>query len=216
MLAEMTQTFDKSDVSYFLPLMEQVEQRLGFRPRFAALDAAFDAFYVYEHFHADDHDGFAAVPFAEKGNKAHRAFDDHGLPLCEVGLAMPVKKSYNDNTKALIPHRRAIHACPLLYPQPNGITCPVQHKQWPKGGCTVNSPTSIGSRLRYQLDRDSDAYKQVYKQRTATERINSQATALGIERPKLRNQQAIANYNTLIYILINLRAIQRIQAQLSK
>ena len=36
-------------------------------------------------------------------------------------------------------------------------------------------PTSVGARLRYQLDRDSQAYKDVYKQRTATERINSQA-----------------------------------------
>ena len=34
--------------------------------------------------------------------------------------------------------------------------------------------------------------------------------ALGIERPKLRNQQAIANQNTLIYILINLRSMHRL------
>lgn len=47
-------------------------------------------------------------------------------------------------------------------------------------------------------------------QRTAVERIFSQAVALGIERPKLRNQQAIANFNTLTYVLINLRAMQRI------
>ena len=37
--------------------------------------------------------------------------------------------------------------------------------------------------------------------------------ALGIERPKLRNQLAIANQNTLIYILINLRAMQRLAKQ---
>ena len=35
--------------------------------------------------------------------------------------------------------------------------------------------------------------------------------ALGIERPHLRNQQAITNRNTLIYILINLRALHRIR-----
>ena len=49
--------------------------------------------------------------------------------------------------------------------------------------------------------------------RTATERINSQATDLGIERPKLRNGAAVANLNTLIYALINLRALQRVQAK---
>ena len=72
-------------------------------------------------------------------------------------------------------------------------------------------PTSIGARLRYTLDRDSQLYKDIYKQRTATERINSQAKALGIERPHIRNGKAIANLNTLIYILINLRLLQRIR-----
>ena len=73
-------------------------------------------------------------------------------------------------------------------------------------------PTCAGARLRYQLDRKSAEYKTVYKQRTADERINSQALALGIERPHLRRQSAIANQNTLIYVLINLRALQRICA----
>jgi len=72
-------------------------------------------------------------------------------------------------------------------------------------------PTSIGARLRYTLDRDSQAYKDIYKQRTATERINSQAVDLGIERPKLRNAASIANHNTLTYVLINLHALQRVR-----
>ncbi len=70
---------------------------------------------------------------------------------------------------------------------------------------------SMVARLRHQLDRHSEAYLQLYNQRTATERINAQAKALGIERPKLRNHLAIANRNTLIYILINLRALHRIR-----
>ena len=54
-------------------------------------------------------------------------------------------------------------------------------------------------------------YKAIYKQRTADETINSQALALGIERPHLRRPSAIVNQNTLIYVLINLRALQRIR-----
>ena len=70
---------------------------------------------------------------------------------------------------------------------------------------------SIGKSLRQQIDRDS----RFYNQRSATERINSQAKALGIERPKLRNGAAIANLNTLIYVLINLRALTRIQTKIA-
>ena len=77
-------------------------------------------------------------------------------------------------------------------------------------------PTSIGARLRYTLDRDSQAYKDIYKQRTAVERINSQAVDLGIERPHICNGKAIANINTLIYTLINLRLLGRIRHRLQK
>ncbi len=71
-------------------------------------------------------------------------------------------------------------------------------------------PAVVGARIRHELDRESETYKAVYRQRTAVERIFSQAVALGIERPKLRNQLAIANQNTLTYILINLRGMKRL------
>lgn len=132
------------------------------------------------------------------------------LGLCEAGLPMPLKTTFTDRTRSIIPHQRGIYVCPLLSPSPDGKICPKKHKNWPKG-CTTDMPISIGARLRYTLDRDSQIYKDIYKQRTATERINSQAKALGIERPLLRNGKAIANLNTLIYLLINLRFLQRIR-----
>ena len=194
--------------------MHKTEERLGFKPRFGALDAAFDAFYVYAYFSQEQRDieGFAAVPFSEKGGKkvTDRSFSPDGLPICKAGLPMPLKFAFTDHTSALIEHERGRYVCPLLNPTKTAPACPVQHKLWRKGGCTAQMPTSVGARLRYTLDRDSDLYKQVYNQRTAVERINSQAVALGIERPHLRNVNAIANLNTLIYTLINLRFLQRL------
>jgi hypothetical protein len=195
--------------------MTATEQRLGFRPPYAAFDAAFDAFYVYEYFDQpltqapDAAHGFAAVPFSERGGHKLR-FDGEGQPLCQAGLAMPLRYTFRNKTTR-VEHERARYVCPLRWPEPAADACPVQHKQWAKGGCTTTIPTSRGARLRYQLDRESQAYKDIYKQRTATERINSQAVELGIERPRLRNGQAVAHLNTLIYILINLRALQRIR-----
>jgi hypothetical protein len=216
-IAELTQTFDQADVTYFFPLMAVVEQRLGFRPRFATFDAAFDAWYVYAYFHReDDPAAFAAVPFSEKGGyKAKgRWFTPEGLPLCAAGLPMPLQYIYTDRTTCIVEHERGKYVCPLRFPQPTNDACPVNHKNWKKRGCTVMMSTSIGARLRYTLDRDSQHYKDIYKQRTATERINSQAKALGIERPHIRNGKAIANLNTLIYVLINLRLLQRIRNRL--
>lgn len=69
-----------------------------------------------------------------------------------------------------------------------------------------------GSRIRHELDRERETFKTRFKQRTMVERINSQAEALGILRPKLRRGRAIANMNTLRYVLINLRALARLRA----
>lgn len=213
-IAELTQTFDHSDVSYFFPLIQQTEQRLGFKPRFGTFDAAFDAFYVYEYFHRDDDlDAFAVVPFSEKGGykAGQRKFSVDGLPLCAAGLPMSLQFTYTDRTIAIIEHQRGKYICPLLSSKQK---CPIKHKRWRHGGCTAMMPLSIGARLRYSLDRTSEQYKSLYRERTAVERINSQAYALGIERPMLRNGHAISNINTLIYILINLRCLQRVRLRL--
>lgn len=209
-LAELTQPFDQSDVSFFHELMTLVEKRLGFVPPNGALDAAYDAHYVYDYFHQAG--GLAAVPRVERGRDKKRRFSPDGLPLCAAGLPMPLKQTFMNRT-SLVPHERGRYVCPLLYPDPTGEQCPVDHAKWPKGGCQTTLATSEGARLRHQIDRESAAYKQIYKQRTAVERIFSQAVAFGIERPKLRNQQSITNQNSLIYILINLRALARLKAE---
>jgi hypothetical protein len=207
-LSELTQTFDQADVSYFHPLMQAVEQRLGHKPRFGAFDAAFDAFYTYEYFAQAG--GFAAVPFVERGKPGKRRFNSDGAPFCEADLPMFLRYSFQSK-KHLIPHRANRYACPLRFPKPTGQACPIAHKNWAKQGCTSTLAASDGARLRHQIDRDSPEYKNVYRQRTATERINSQAVDFGIERPKLRNGRSIAHNNSLIYILINLHALQRIR-----
>jgi hypothetical protein len=207
-LAESTQPFNCSDVSYFFPLLAQVEDRLGRRPRFGSLDSAYDAHYVYEYFHTAG--GFAAVPLAERGGYPPRRFDEEGLPLCAAGLPMPVRYTFWCKT-SLFPHQQARHACPLLFPAPTGQPCPVHDPHFAKEGCVTTLATSIGARLRAQLDRDSTEFKRVYNQRSAVERVNSLAVEMGIERPKLRNQCSIANQNTLIYVLLNLRALQRVR-----
>ena len=211
-LAEFTQPFNCSDISYFEPLMTATSKRLGFKPFYGAFDAAFDAFYIYEYFHRPDHDwqdGFAAVPFTAR-NKRHKTFDDEGHPYCEGNRVMTLKYTFISRTTA-VEHERAHYICPLA--GEDGATCPIQHARWAKGGCTHRIPTSVGARLRHQIDRDTDLYSDIYDQRSATERINSLAKEVGIERPRLRNRQSITNQNTLIYVLLNLRALRRIQAR---
>jgi hypothetical protein len=206
-LAEFTQPFNEHDVTYFHPLMADTQRRLGRRPRFGALDAAFDASYVYEYF--DEAGGFAAVPLVNKGGYPPRSFDEAGNPTCAAGLGMSLKRTFMNRT-SYVEHERGVWTCPLI-----GVAdaCPIAHPKWAKGGCQTTMGTAVGARVRYQIDREGEAYKALYRTRTATERINSQAFELGIERPKLRSQAAIANQNTLLYVLIDLRALGRVRAR---
>ena len=214
-LAELTQPFDQGDLTYFHPLMHMTTQRLGHTPRFGTFDAAFDAWYVYAYFSPENGvpDGMAAVPFSHKGgfSPTDRRFSPEGLPLCAAGLPMPLQQTFTDRTSCLVEHQRGLYSCPLTMGTVRRRVCPVHHERWSHGGCTAMMPTSLGARLRVQIDREGEPYKSLYRQRTAVERINSQAVALGIECPHLRSGAAIANQNTLIYLLINLRFLQRLR-----
>jgi hypothetical protein len=79
------------------------------------------------------------------------------------------------------------------------------------------SPSGVGlpqqgHSERIGAHRDGPLYHVVYNQRTACERINSQAQALGIERPKVRNIRSVRNLNTLIYLVMNARALAKAQS----
>ncbi len=209
-LAERTRPFNESDPSSFHPLMAQVEQRLGRRPRFGTWDAAYDAHYVYDYF--DQAGGFAAVPFNPGGpQRAKRTFAPDGRPQCAAGLAMHRQFTYQHRA-CLVPHERAKYQCPLLHPAVTGAACPCGDAHFAKGGCTTTIANTKGARIRHELDRAHDDYQRRYAMRTMVERINSQAEALNILHPKLRRGQAIVNANTLRYVLINLRARHRVRA----
>jgi hypothetical protein len=208
-LAERTRPFNESDPSYFVPLMDQVEARLGRRPRFGTWDAAYDAHYVYDYFHQAG--GFAAVPKTENPRQGARTFADDGTPVCAAGLAMTLAFTYAYRS-GLVPHQKERFRCPLLHPEPNGQSCPIDDPHFAKEGCRTDIAQGAGSRIRWQLDRDGADYKRLYALRTMVERVNSQAEALDIIHPKLRRGRAIVNHNTLTYVLINLRALQRIRA----
>ena len=100
--------------------------------------------------------------------------------------------------------------CPLLHPTPSGAIC--SHLQFAKGGCTRVINLAAGGQMRITLERTSPTFQELYDQRTSAERINSQAQALGIERPKVRRLRSVRHLNTLTYLVINMRALQRARA----
>ncbi len=200
-LAEYTQPFNEADVTYFEPLYQRAALALGCFPTNSTADAAFDAWYVYQK--SALHGGIAAIP---KNQHGHPTFprDPDGVPRCPKALRMVPTFTFT--------HTRGYQAlryrCPLLLPQKTGETC--DHTQFLKGcGCVKDVNHELGGQMRVTLDRTSPLYQGIYRQRTACERINSQAKELGIERPKVRNRRSVERLNTLTYLIINVRALTR-------
>lgn len=204
-LAEHTLPFNEADLTYYRPLYAQMKQNLDFEPRNFTADAAFDAWYAYQP--AAQQGGIAAIPLNLRTHAAPQ-LGPNGQHLCVRGLEMTSSFTYYDKYAK---HAKTVWRCPLLYPQRTKQQC--DHPKFHNSkGCRRKSNAELGGRLRVSLDRHSLAYHNIYKQRTSTERINSQAKALGIERPKLRNIASIRNLNTLIYTVINVRALNRAKA----
>jgi hypothetical protein len=202
-LAEYTQPFNETDPTYFEPLYEQVVDYLGFRPSYFPADAAFDAWPMYQPF--AEIGGLAAIPLNLRGHPQPH-LGAGGFHLCPASLEMAPSYQYHHPSG----YQAQLLRCPLLFPQPSGRTC--DHQQFAKGlGCVKHINIEAGGWMRVRLDRQSDLYQQLYNQRTAAERINSQAKALGIETPKVRNIHSVINLNTLTYLVINARALQRVR-----
>ena len=203
-LAEHTQPFNEADVSYYLPLYIQTVSMLGSFPTNITADAAFDAWYVYQT--VAHRGGLAAIPLNQHGHPTYTR-DANGVPFCQKNLPMVPTKQFNHTNG----YRAQRYQCPLLFPEKTGQSC--DHEQFAKGkGCVKDSNIEKGGLLRITIDRDNPIYKGIYSQRTAAERINSRAKALDIERPKVRNGLSVRNLNTLIYIVINTKALMRIRS----
>jgi hypothetical protein len=200
-LAEYTLPFNEADVTYYRPLFRRAVVAANQFPTYVAADAAYDFWYVYET--VAHGRGLAAIPLNNHGHEEVPR-DPDGTPRCSKGLRMTPTFQFQHTNG----FRAQRFRCPLLFPQATGETC--DHEQFTKAkGCVKDPNWEKGGLMRALLDRSSPLYKVIYNQRTACERINSQAQALGIERPKVRNIHSVRNLNTLIYLVINVRALAK-------
>jgi hypothetical protein len=105
-------------------------------------------------------------------------------------------------------YRAQRYRCPLLHPEPTGQVC--NHEQFAKGkGCVKDINCELGRQMRITLDRTTPLYKAIYRQCTSAERINSQALALGIEPPKVRNGHSFDSENSADPLWESISFLQR-------
>jgi hypothetical protein len=114
--ADLTQTFNENDITYFVPLYIQTVATLGFFPTHITADAAFDAWYTYQT--CVFRGGIAAIALNQHGHpECQRAPD--GVPLCPKGLRMYPTYQFSHTYG----YRAQRFRCPLLFPQATAETC---------------------------------------------------------------------------------------------
>ncbi|HET9922453.1 MAG TPA: hypothetical protein VFQ30_21675 [Ktedonobacteraceae bacterium] len=200
-LAEYTFPFNEADVTYYRPLFQRAVFACQQYPTHVTADAAFDFWYVYQT--VAHGKGIAAIALNSHGHP-HVPRSPDGTPFCSRGLLMHPTFAFAHTNG----YRAQRFRCPLLFPEKSGQGC--EHEQFQKGkGCVKDVNIEKGGLMRAMLNREGALYKGIYKQRTAAERINSQAKELGIERPRVRNIRSVRNLNTLTHLFINVRALQK-------
>jgi hypothetical protein len=182
-IADLTQPFNQTDVTYGLPLQTLAERNFGAPFLHFTADAAFDSSDLYE---GRPPGGIAAIPLNLRGQGKTR-LSAQGVPLCDC----------NDQPMRWVRRTKKLHQ------QVNFFVCGACHHK-------RQMLDREGNRLRLLLDRKSALYQQVYRHRTAAERVNSQATALGIECPQQRGLASVSVRNRLTYLVLNLLQLHRL------
>lgn len=195
-LALHTQPFNRQAITHFRPLSAAVTAVRGAPPINLAADAAFDAWCVYAA--CLETGGIAAIAPHRRGPVPPRSPEGH--PLCARGFARRPTTTGRHEDGYRIPR----YGCPL-----RGTATPCDDPRFARGGGTKRRNIEPGGLMRATIDRTGSAYRAVSRQRTAVERIYSQAQALGLERPNVRTLAAVSRLARLTAVTINLRLIAR-------
>ncbi len=192
---DLTTTADVCDSTVALDILADVNSFLSVEECTFLADKGYDVKAIYntvkEVYHGDCY-----IPINKRSTK-----DPKKLPcgnvICDAGLAMHRDGKFTEKNRT-----RQKFCCPLKRSK-NG-ECPCNHKNWNNGkknrGCTKY--ITIPDDYRLSIDRGSIAFKSVYALRTECERYNSRFKSTGQERMWVRNQNSVANLNTIAHIAL--------------
>lgn len=120
-----------------------------------------------------------------------------GVPVCSAGQCM-VPNGYDKSRGCLM------WRCP--YGKDHAAKCP-QDCSPSKYGRVIKTRPEWDIRLYTDVPRDTDSYKEIYNQRTATERINNRIlNDYGLHRLKIHTKEHYSFMTTMIGICLHLDA----------
>ncbi len=168
-------------------------------------DSGYDAGYIYELVR-DQLKGKAYIPMQKRAQKPPHKLGPNNAPLCEAEIEMIYTSSWTDGNR-----KKTKFRCPIKtnanMAERCDHQCPVNHIRFNEGaqyGCTKYLQTS--DHPRYQLHRNTDKFKKIYRQRTTVERYFSRLGDREVEQTTHYKLKVVKNQMTIAHLSMSLVA----------
>lgn len=191
----------RHDSVIFLVAFHELEKHMPDIPvKNMCLDSAMDKYPIYKLLKARK-----ISAFIDLNNKCGRPktipdtirIDKNGTPLCNAGLPM-LPNGYDKNSRYLM------WRCPFGKEHTSKCECPCSPAKY---GRVIKTRPDWDIRLYTDVPRGTEAYKKIYDQRTATERINNRIlNDYGLHRMMVHRKEHYSFLTTMIGICIHLDA----------
>jgi len=204
-LWERTEPADRKDSAMAIPLFQELMAAMPLPIETVCADCSYDseAFlrFIVETLHAQP------VVAAHPRHQFNPEFRVHGPTVsCPANLDMFRRGK-------MTPRRTGItyqqYSCPIYYDrsvQQRFLLCPVAHpKFFAQKGC--NYLLRLTPTIRSQIPYGSEAFRELYRQRTAVERVFSRLLSIAMQDLPTRGLASVRNLCTIAHITVLLVAL---------
>jgi hypothetical protein len=147
--------------------------------------------------------GQAFIPLNPRNTQDEKLFNSNGLPLCEAGLEMKPAGVWTEKLRTRSKFRCPIKSSPGndSYPE----LCPINNPRFTNHyGCTTNLDITDDARSRVQ--RGTDHFKTIYRQRQIVEQYFSRLGDREVEQTTHYKLRTVQNQMTIAHLSLSLVA----------
>ncbi len=202
---ETTKPAQVSEIRIAKALVRQAQQTFGLSINVVAADANYDAEDFLKFIIQDLH-AVAIIPHNPRNEQKQGYHLQGDQVICEAGLPMYRKGKMRPKATGIL---YCQYTCPIVYDravQHQYIVCPVYHPKFFAGkGCNVL--IRLDPSIRQEMDYGTQHFKELYKRRTAVERIFSRLLSMAMQNPTVRGYHANRNHATIAHLTVLLVAV---------
>jgi hypothetical protein len=145
----------------------------------------------------------AFIPLNPRNTQDEKIFSPNGLPLCEAGLEMKPAGVWTEGLR-----KRSKFRCPIKSSPSSSLDpelCPINNPRFANVyGCTTN--LDITEDARSQVPRDTDFFKDIYRQRQIIEQYFSRLGDREVEQTTHYKLRTVQNQMTIAHLSMSLVA----------